>query len=80
MFDFQANASLSTLISALKFPKVAAAACLFWSLTRVPYTLGYVSGNPAQRNKRGGNLGGLAVIVLLGTSLYTAGSLMIAGI
>ncbi|KIK70771.1 hypothetical protein GYMLUDRAFT_235190 [Collybiopsis luxurians FD-317 M1] len=70
----------TTLISALKFPKFAAAACTFWSLSRVLYTRGYISGDPAQRNKQGGGLGGLALVVLLGTSLFTAGSLMVAGI
>ncbi|KAJ3895522.1 hypothetical protein GG344DRAFT_73040 [Lentinula edodes] len=70
----------TTLVAALKFPKVAAAACAFWSLTRVLYTRGYISGDPAQRNKNGGSLYNLATLVLLGTSIYTAGSLMLAGI
>ncbi|KAF8832167.1 hypothetical protein HHX47_DHR1001084 [Lentinula edodes] len=70
----------TTLVAALKFPKVAAAACAFWSLTRVLYTRGYLSGDPARRNKNGGSLYNLAVLVLLGTSIYTAGSLMLAGI
>ncbi|KAJ3750651.1 hypothetical protein DFH05DRAFT_1518796 [Lentinula detonsa] len=70
----------TTLISALKFPKAAAAACVFWSLGRVLYTRGYVTGDPAQRMKKGGALHSLAILVLLGTSLYTAGSLMLAGI
>ncbi|GAW07054.1 MAPEG family [Lentinula edodes] len=68
----------TTLVAALKFPKVAAAACAFWSLTRVLYTRGYLSGDPARRNKNGGSLYNLAVLVLLGTSIYTAGSLMLA--
>ncbi|KAJ3760551.1 hypothetical protein EV360DRAFT_81071 [Lentinula raphanica] len=70
----------TTLVSALKFPKVAAASIAIWSLARVLYTRGYVTGDPAQRNKKGGGLHYLPTLVLLGTSLYTAGSLILAGI
>ncbi|KAJ4485907.1 hypothetical protein J3R30DRAFT_1419950 [Lentinula aciculospora] len=70
---------ITTLVAALKFPKVAATACALWSFARMLYTKGYISGDPAQRNKQGGGLHHLATLVLLGTSLYTAGSLMLAG-
>lgn len=35
-----------TLISGLKYPILAASACALWSLTRIPYTLGYITGDP----------------------------------
>ncbi|KAF5388561.1 hypothetical protein D9757_004597 [Collybiopsis confluens] len=70
----------TTLISALKFPKFAALACAIWSVSRVLYTFGYVSVGPAQRNSRGGGLGSLATLTLIVTSLYTAGSLIAAGV
>ncbi|KAJ3721621.1 hypothetical protein C8R42DRAFT_667946 [Lentinula raphanica] len=70
----------TTLISSLQFPKVAAAAVAFWSLARVLYTRGYVTGDPAKRLTQGGAFHNLATLILLGTSLYTASSLILAGI
>ncbi|KNZ74146.1 Microsomal glutathione S-transferase 3 [Termitomyces sp. J132] len=36
----------TTLITAVKYPIVAAAACGAWSLSRIFYTRGYLSGDP----------------------------------
>ncbi|KAF9076057.1 hypothetical protein BDP27DRAFT_1380177 [Rhodocollybia butyracea] len=69
---------LSTLVSAVKLPHIAAASCGLWVVSRVLYTRGYVTGKPEKRNA--GGFGYLPTIVLLGTSLYAAGSLVLAGI
>jgi hypothetical protein len=37
-----------TLVTAVKYPLLAAAACAFWSFTRVLYTVGYTTGDPAK--------------------------------
>ncbi|KAH9081548.1 hypothetical protein EDB83DRAFT_555043 [Lactarius deliciosus] len=40
---------LSTLISAIRYPKLAAVGCGIWSLSRVFYTLGYSTGEINER-------------------------------
>ncbi|KAH9163212.1 hypothetical protein EDB89DRAFT_579137 [Lactarius sanguifluus] len=40
---------LSTLISAIRYPKLAAIGCGIWSLSRVFYTLGYSTGEINER-------------------------------
>ena len=37
-----------TLVSGVKYPVFAASACSFWVLTRILYTLGYTTGDPAK--------------------------------
>ncbi|KXN90850.1 Microsomal glutathione S-transferase 3, partial [Leucoagaricus sp. SymC.cos] len=37
---------LSTAITGLEYPLIAAGICTFWSLARIPYTLGYITGDP----------------------------------
>ncbi|KAE9407322.1 hypothetical protein BT96DRAFT_1014168 [Gymnopus androsaceus JB14] len=74
------NPSLRTLIAALKLPKIAAAGCAVWTVGRALYTRGYVTGEPANRSKNGGALHYLGLLVLLGTSFYSAGSLIMADI
>ncbi|KAI0317603.1 hypothetical protein OF83DRAFT_124155 [Amylostereum chailletii] len=39
---------IATLIAAIRYPKLAAAACGTWSLGRILYTIGYSSGVPAK--------------------------------
>ncbi|KAI0294981.1 hypothetical protein BC826DRAFT_1009767 [Russula brevipes] len=41
---------LTTLISGVRFPALAATACGLWSLSRIVYTRGYGSGEPSKRN------------------------------
>ncbi|KAH7920361.1 membrane-associated proteins in eicosanoid and glutathione metabolism [Leucogyrophana mollusca] len=65
---------ISTLITGVKYPLLAGAAAGFWSFSRVLYTLGYTTGDPAKRNTRGGLLGEVSVVgkscLLLGAT-YT---------
>jgi hypothetical protein len=37
-----------TVLAGIQFPKAAGALAAFWSLNRVIYTLGYVTGDPAK--------------------------------
>ncbi|KAH7886372.1 hypothetical protein F5I97DRAFT_1937227 [Phlebopus sp. FC_14] len=67
---------VTTLVTGVKYPVLAASACAFWSFTRILYTIGYTSGDPAKRNTRGGILGEIPLIGLLFGSTYTAYSLV----
>ncbi|KAI0720140.1 membrane-associated proteins in eicosanoid and glutathione metabolism [Fomitopsis betulina] len=63
----------ATLVTSLKYPILAGAACGVWVVTRFVYTIGYSSGNPAKRNRLGaGPIGVLAWFTLLGASTRTA--------
>jgi len=66
-----------TLLTSIKYPKFAAAACLAWSIGRGLYTRGYLAG-PAKRNSSGGILGTFATMALLSSSIYTVGQLLYA--
>lgn len=35
-----------TLVSGINYPKSAAAMCTIWLISRIPYTIGYASGEP----------------------------------
>lgn len=35
-----------TMVSGINYPKSAAAMCVIWIASRVPYTMGYASGDP----------------------------------
>ncbi|KAG0702121.1 hypothetical protein DFH29DRAFT_516439 [Suillus ampliporus] len=61
---------ISTLITGLKYPYIAAAASFFWVLTRVAYTIGYSSGVPEKRGA-GNASGSLALIGLLVAATVT---------
>ncbi|KIJ66631.1 hypothetical protein HYDPIDRAFT_174655 [Hydnomerulius pinastri MD-312] len=63
---------VTTLVTAVKYPVLAAAACGFWSLSRILYTIGYTTGDPAKRNTRGGILGEIPLFGLFFGSTYTA--------
>ncbi|KAH6916931.1 hypothetical protein BKA70DRAFT_1250954 [Coprinopsis sp. MPI-PUGE-AT-0042] len=40
---------ISTVLTGLFYPKVAAINCALWSLGRIAYTYGYVTGDPKKR-------------------------------
>ncbi|KAG1859783.1 hypothetical protein F4604DRAFT_1150667 [Suillus subluteus] len=63
---------VTTLVTAMKYPVFAGYGCGLWALSRVLYTLGYTTGDPAKRNTRGGILGELPVFGLFLGSTYTA--------
>ncbi|KAI5998295.1 hypothetical protein EDD15DRAFT_315810 [Pisolithus albus] len=67
---------VTTLISALRYPNVAAIACGAWTVSRVLYTFGYTSEAPEKRNTYGGLLGLLSFMTLLLSSTYTASQLV----
>ncbi|KIK37117.1 hypothetical protein CY34DRAFT_810652 [Suillus luteus UH-Slu-Lm8-n1] len=67
---------VTTLVASMKYPVFAGYASGLWALSRVLYTLGYTTGDPAKRNTRGGILGELPLFGLLLGSTYTAFSLL----
>ncbi|KIM84294.1 hypothetical protein PILCRDRAFT_818633 [Piloderma croceum F 1598] len=69
---------ITTLITAVKYPLPAAAACAIWGFSRVFYTLGYITGEPKKRSR--GFFGYIGIIGLAVGSIYTAGSLLMDGI
>jgi len=69
---------IMTLITAVKYPVPAAAACGLWSFSRIIYTLGYTTGEPKKRSR--GNVGYIGLIGLLGGATYTVFDLLMAGI
>ncbi|KAJ7135481.1 hypothetical protein C8R43DRAFT_1021235 [Mycena crocata] len=69
-----------TLITALKYPTLAASALGLWSLARVSYTLGYTTGNPKKRTNVLSALHYPILLTLLGSSSYTVWQLIQAGI
>ncbi|KAK0494598.1 hypothetical protein EDD18DRAFT_350334 [Armillaria luteobubalina] len=63
----------STFLTAVYYPTVAAAALGVWVLGRIFYTRGYITGDPANRNAKGGFIsyfGQLALLVGSITSVY----------
>ncbi|KAF9454057.1 membrane-associated proteins in eicosanoid and glutathione metabolism [Macrolepiota fuliginosa MF-IS2] len=56
----------TTIIVGLRMPVIAASACGLWSLSRISYTIGYLSGDP---KKRVTPLYGLGTIGSLGLTL-----------
>ncbi|KAJ7757074.1 hypothetical protein B0H16DRAFT_1885787 [Mycena metata] len=40
---------IGTVITSLKYPQAAAAALTVWSISRVGYTVGYITGTPKKR-------------------------------
>ncbi|KAG2337632.1 membrane-associated proteins in eicosanoid and glutathione metabolism [Suillus weaverae] len=67
---------VTTLATSMKHPVFAGYACGSWALSRVLYTLGYITGDPVKRNTRGGILGEFLVVGLLLSSTYTAFELL----
>ncbi|KAG7093121.1 hypothetical protein E1B28_009406 [Marasmius oreades] len=64
---------LTTLLSAIKYPELAAGLLAGWTFTRVLYTRGYASGIPEKREV-GVLVGFLLQLGLLGTSIVVVGS------
>ncbi|KAG8782135.1 hypothetical protein FRC12_021197 [Ceratobasidium sp. 428] len=59
----------------LRRPILAASLGAGWTFGRILYTLGYITGDPAKRNTRGGVLSSIALAGLLVSSTYAAGEL-----
>ncbi|KAJ8496133.1 hypothetical protein ONZ45_g1367 [Pleurotus djamor] len=68
---------VTALISSLKFPIPTAVVLGLWSFSRVLYTRGYVSGDPAKRNARGGWISSVSLAGLVLTSTYTVGKSLV---
>lgn len=68
---------VSALITALKYPIPAAVGLGLWSVSRIAYTAGYTSGDPAKRNTRGAWLGSLSTFGFLLTSTYLVGHTLV---
>ncbi|KDQ63338.1 hypothetical protein JAAARDRAFT_188921 [Jaapia argillacea MUCL 33604] len=71
---------LNTLVMGLEFPIAAASLCGVWTASRVLYTLGYATGDPARRNKSGGVFGSIAGVGLIGGSTYAVVQFIRAGL
>ncbi|PPQ78571.1 hypothetical protein CVT25_011782 [Psilocybe cyanescens] len=65
-------------ISALKYPIPVAAAILMWTVARVFYTRGYITGDPQKRNSLIYLCGQLSAVGMLLTSVYVTGGWMLA--
>ncbi|TCD70215.1 hypothetical protein EIP91_004396 [Steccherinum ochraceum] len=64
---------ISTVVSAVEFPRFAAAALGVWSFSRFLFTISYISGGPTKRNNlRGATGSALAFISLALAGTYTA--------
>ncbi|RDB18551.1 Microsomal glutathione S-transferase 3 [Hypsizygus marmoreus] len=71
----------TTLLTALKYPILAASACSVWILGRIAYTLGYVStGDPQKRLGIMHTIGEVSMYVLLFSSLHTVGKLVVSNL
>ncbi|KAJ7165018.1 hypothetical protein C8R46DRAFT_666672 [Mycena filopes] len=68
----------TTLITSLEFPHAAAAALAAWTLTRVAYTMGYVTGDPKKRTNFLSAFHYPIGFGLLLSSTYTVGKLIYA--
>ncbi|KAJ6591157.1 hypothetical protein DFH09DRAFT_1138783 [Mycena vulgaris] len=65
-----------TLITALKYPSLAAGALGLWSLARVGYTIGYSTGNPNKRTNALSVLHYPILLTMLAASTYTVVQLL----
>jgi len=68
-----------TLLTSLKYPIVAASICGLWTISRISYTRGYLTGNPSKRASFLYRIGVLGAIGLFGTAIYVVGDLIVAG-
>lgn len=66
---------VSTVVAGLKYPALAAAICVAYSLSRVVYTIGYKSGKP-KRRMYGSVVSGLSTLGLLSTATCAAFQLL----
>ncbi|KIY51221.1 hypothetical protein FISHEDRAFT_70864 [Fistulina hepatica ATCC 64428] len=65
----------AALVTALKYPLVSAVGLVAWSLSRIPYTIGYMSGDVDKRTSNGSAFGSIAKMALLLTGTYVAASM-----
>ncbi|KAG6919877.1 hypothetical protein DXG01_015585 [Tephrocybe rancida] len=68
----------TTLLAGLKYPIVAASACATWSVARIFYTRGYLTGDPKKRTNPLSLFGSISVLGLILTSTYTVGHAVLA--
>ncbi|KAJ6546663.1 hypothetical protein DFH09DRAFT_638029 [Mycena vulgaris] len=72
---------MMTLVFATKHPILAASALGMWVVSRIAYTAGYLTGNPANRNNIATSIFFFPSIITLQLgSVYTAYQLVAAGI
>ncbi|GLB35951.1 putative MAPEG family protein [Lyophyllum shimeji] len=64
---------VTTVLTGLKYPILAATACGIWSVSRIAYTRGYLTGDPAKRANVVYIFGSISMLGLLLTSVYTVG-------
>ncbi|KAF5351938.1 hypothetical protein D9756_007700 [Leucocoprinus leucothites] len=57
----------------LRYPLLAASVCAFWSITRIPFTLGYMTGDPVKRGRYGAKYAFGCSILLSPVAAYVAG-------
>jgi len=62
---------VTTLITGLSYPYVAAGLGGGWVLGRIFYTIGYATGNPNSRNRSGGVIGSISLLGLILSTSYT---------
>ncbi|KAH6916930.1 hypothetical protein BKA70DRAFT_1250951 [Coprinopsis sp. MPI-PUGE-AT-0042] len=56
------NVFVTTIIAGLSFPKTAAVGALLWTIGRVSYTQGYVTGDPKKRVSKLYSIGSVAML------------------
>lgn len=71
---------LTTLVAGIKYPIFAASACAIWSLSRIAYTRGYLTGDPKKRSSIVSTPGTLALLAQLAAATFTAGGWLYAGL
>jgi len=70
---------VSTLVTGLKYPIFAASLCASWSLARIFFTRGYLTGDPGKR-RNGGVASSIMLTTLFLTSTFVAGQFIHAGL
>ncbi|KAI0073935.1 membrane-associated proteins in eicosanoid and glutathione metabolism [Panus rudis PR-1116 ss-1] len=69
---------VSTVVTATKWPILAAAFCGSWVFARIIYTQGYSTGGPDKRNKfNAARLGGLSAMALVLSATYVTGKAIV---
>jgi len=70
----------STIITGIHFPTYAASACALWTLSRIFYTRGYVTGDPKKRVSVMYGVGSVSILAQLLASTYIVGGWLYAGL
>ncbi|KAF8993417.1 hypothetical protein BDQ17DRAFT_1401638 [Cyathus striatus] len=71
---------VTTIIAGLRYPLYAALTCAAFTVSRIIYTRGYVSGDPAKRAGLAYRLSSIALLGSVGIATYTAGEWVVQGI